>query len=208
MGHSVSVKSPTGGAGDRRVSTQPALHDDLMERMVASANLRRAWKQVRANRGAPGVDGMTIEEFPAFAQVRWPAIRQALLAGTYRPQPVRRVEIPKPHGNGVRLLGVPTVIDRVITQAIAQVLTPMFDPGFSESSFGFRPGRSAHGALRQVQRHIGAGYRVAVDLDLEKFFGAPGQAWRFQRVEFPHRQGERAAPLGIEPWAHGGNDMG
>ena len=208
MGHSVSVKSPTGGAGDRRVSTQPALHDDLMERMVASANLRRAWKQVRANRGAPGVDGMTIEEFPAFAQVRWPAIRQALLDGTYRPQPVRRVEIPKPHGNGVRLLGVPTVIDRVITQAIAQVLTPMFDPGFSESSFGFRPGRSAHGALRQVQRHIGAGYRVAVDLDLEKFFGAPGQAWRFQRVEFPHRQGERAAPLGIEPWAHGGNDMG
>ena len=208
MGHSVSVKSPTGGAGDRRVSTQPALHDDLMERMVASANLRRAWKQVRANRGAPGVDGMTIEEFPAFAQVRWPAIPQALLDGTYRPQPVRRVEIPKPHGNGVRLLGVPTVIDRVITQAIAQVLTPMFDPGFSESSFGFRPGRSAHGALRQVQRHIGAGYRVAVDLDLEKFFGAPGQAWRFQRVEFPHRQGERAAPLGIEPWAHGGNDMG
>jgi len=208
VGHSVSVKSPTGGAGDRRVSTQPALHDDLMERMVASANLRRAWKQVRANRGAPGVDGMTIEEFPAFAQVRWPAIRQALLDGTYRPQPVRRVEIPKPHGNGVRLLGVPTVIDRVITQAIAQVLTPMFDPGFSESSFGFRPGRSAHGALRQVQRHIGAGYRVAVDLDLEKFFGAPGQAWRFQRVEFPHRQGERAAPLGIEPWAHGGNDMG
>ena len=208
MGHSVSVKSPTGGAGDRRVSTQPALHDDLMERMVASANLRRAWKQVRANRGAPGVDGMTIEEFPAFAQVRWPAIRQALLDGTYRPQPVWWVEIPKPHGNGVRLLGVPTVIDRVITQAIAQVLTPMFDPGFSESSFGFRPGRSAHGALRQVQRHIGAGYRVAVDLDLEKFFGAPGQAWRFQRVEFPHRQGERAAPLGIEPWAHGGNDMG
>jgi len=167
---SMTVMNPTGGAEHRRALAPPTLHDDLMERMVASANLRRAWKQVKANRGAPGVDGMTVEEFPAFAQVRWPAIRQALRAGTYRPQPVRRVEIPKPYGRGVRLLGIPTVVDRVITQAIAQVLGPLFDPEFSESSFGFRPGRSAHGALRQVQRHIGAGYRVAVDLDLEKFF--------------------------------------
>ena len=168
--HSMTALNPTGGAGHRRELTQPTLHDDLMEQVVRSANLRRAWKQVRANRGAPGVDGMTVEEFPAFAQEHWPAIRQALLAGTYRPLPVRRVEIPKPHGRGVRLLGIPAVVDRVITQAIAQVLSPWFDPDFSESSYGFRPGRSAHGAIRQVQQHIGAGYRVAVDLDLEKFF--------------------------------------
>jgi RNA-directed DNA polymerase len=149
---------------------QPALHDDLMARVMAPVNLRRAWKRVKANRGAPGVDGITIDDFSAFAQAHWPGIRRALLDGSYRPQPVRRVEIPKPKGRGVRLLGIPTVTDRVIQQAIAQVLTPLFDPGFSESSFGFRPGRCAHGALRQVQHHIRAGYRVAVDLDLEKFF--------------------------------------
>ena len=153
-----------------RVPTQPVLHDDLIERVMAPANLKRAWKRVKANRGAPGIDGMTIDEFPAFSKVHWSEIRQALLDGTYRPQPVRRVEIPKPKGRGSRRLGIPTVTDRVIQQAIAQVLTPVFDPGFSESSFGFRPGRCAHGALRQVQHHIRAGYRVAVDIDLEKFF--------------------------------------
>ena len=159
----------TGGAGHRRALLQPSLHDDLIARVVASENLRRAWKQVKANRGAPGVDGMTVEEYPAFAQVHWPTICQALLDGTYRPLPVRRVEIPKPQGRGVCLLGIPTVTDRVISQAIAQILSPIFDPTFSGSSFGFRAGRSAHGAIRQVQRHIGAGYHVAVDLDLEKF---------------------------------------
>ncbi|MGH8195489.1 MAG: group II intron reverse transcriptase/maturase [Woeseiaceae bacterium] len=170
MSHSTAVVNPTGGAGVRRELTAPTLHDDLMERIVGPENLQRAWKRVKAKRGAPGADGMTIEEFPAFAQVHWSLIRQALLDGTYRPAPVLRKEIPKPHGDGVRLLGIPTVTDRVITQAIAQVLTPIFDPEFSESSFGFRPGRSAHGAIRQVQRDISAGYRVAVDLDLEKFF--------------------------------------
>lgn len=154
----------------RRAPTQPALHDGLMERVVDRNNLRRAWRQVKANRGSPGVDGMTIDEFPAFAREHWSAIRQALLDGTYSPQAVRRVEIPKPLGRGVRLLGIPIVLDRLIGQAIQQVLTPIFDPGFSESSFGFRPGRSAHGALRQVQRWAGEGYRVAVDLDLEKCF--------------------------------------
>ena len=154
----------------RRAPTQPALHDGLLERVMDRNNLRRAWRQVKANRGAPGVDGMTVDEFVAFAREHWPAIRQALLDGSYSPQPVRRVEIPKPSGRGVRLLGIPTVLDRLIAQAIQQVLTPIFDPDFSESSFGFRPGRGAHGAIRQVQRWAGEGYRIAVDLDLEKCF--------------------------------------
>jgi RNA-directed DNA polymerase len=167
--HSPSATSPTGGAEARRVVTQPALHDDLMERIVDRANMRRAWKRVKANKGAPGSDGMTLEDFPSFARSHWSAIRQDLLDGTYEPQPVRRVSIPKPNG-GERRLGIPSVVDRVIQQAIGQVLTPIFDPEFSESSFGFRPGRSAHGAVRQVQRTIGEGYRFAVDLDLEQFF--------------------------------------
>lgn len=170
VSHSTPAKNPTGGAGHRRGLTAPTLHDNLMARVIAPGNLRRAWKQVKANRGAPGVDAMSIAQFEAFARGHWAETRQALLGGTCRPQPVRRVEIPKPKGNGVRLLGIPTVTDRVITQAIAQVLSPIFEPTFSDSSFEFRPGRSAHGAVRQVQRHIGAGHRVAVDLDLEKFF--------------------------------------
>jgi len=140
-----------------------------MEAVVGSQNLRRAWRRVKANRGAPGIDGMPIEEFPAFAKAHWPTIRQALSEGSYCPTPVRRVVIPKA-GGGERALGIPTVLDRVIQQAIAQVLTPIFDPLFSESSFGFRAKRGAHGALRQGQAHIGAGYRIAVDLDLKTFF--------------------------------------
>jgi RNA-directed DNA polymerase len=162
--------SPSGGEVLRRDATQPALHEDLMERVLDSANVRRAWKRVKANKGAPGVDGMRIEDFAEFACSSWPQIRQALCDGSYQPQPVRRVSIPKPNGGGERLLGIPTVVDRVIQQAIAQVLGPIFDPGFSDASFGFRPGRSAHGALRQVQTYIGEGYRIAVDLDLAKFF--------------------------------------
>jgi RNA-directed DNA polymerase len=141
-----------------------------MQRVVSRENMQRAWKRVKANHGAPGVDEMTVEEFPAFVREHWATVRQSLLDGTYEPLPVRRVTIPKPGDKGERRLGIPTVRDRVIQQAIQQVLSPIFDPGFSESSFGFRPGRSAHGALRQVQRCITEGYRVAVDLDLEKFF--------------------------------------
>jgi RNA-directed DNA polymerase len=140
-----------------------------MDGIVAADNMRRAWRQVRRNRGAPGIDGMGIEDFPAYARGHWPAIRQAMLDGTYRPPPVRRVSIPKPSG-GERLLGIPTVVDRLIQQAVAQVMGPVFDAGFSESSFGFRPRRGAHGALRQVRANIKAGYRIAVDLDLAKFF--------------------------------------
>ncbi len=169
MSDSSTVMNPTGGAGARHGDTQPALNVDLMEAVVASGNLKRAWARVKSNKGAPGVDGMPIEDFPAYARAQWPTIRQALRDGRYRPQPVRRVMIPKP-GGGERALGIPTVVDRVIQQAIAQVLTPIFDPQFSGSSFGFRPKRSAHGAVKQIQAYIKAGYRIAVDLDLEKFF--------------------------------------
>jgi len=161
--------NPTGGAEARCGDTQPALHVGLMEQVVAAENMRRAWRQVKANKGAPGIDGMRIEEFPAYAREHWSTIRSRLLDGSYHPQPVRRVSIPKP-GGGERLLGIPSVVDRLVQQAIAQVMTPIFDPEFSESSFGFRPKRCAHGALRQVQAHIKAGYRIAVDLDLAKFF--------------------------------------
>lgn len=169
MSDSISVLNPSGGAGNRRGLMPPTLHENLMMRVLNPANVRQAWKRVKANKGAPGIDGMRIEDFPAFARSQWAAIRQSLADGTYHPQPVRRVMIPKP-GGGERRLGIPTVVDRVIQQAIAQVLGPLFDPEFSESSFGFRPKRSAHGALRQVQGYIKAGYRIAVDLDLAKFF--------------------------------------
>lgn len=153
-------------------SEKPALSlfpESLMEAIVDPANLERAWKQVRANRGAPGPDGVTLAEFPEWVRPRWPAIRQQLLDGAYRPAPVRRKTIAKPDG-GERLLGIPNVLDRLIQQAILQVLTPVFDPSFSESSHGFRPGRSAHGATKQVQRTIRRGYRFVVDMDLSKFF--------------------------------------
>jgi RNA-directed DNA polymerase len=152
---------------------QPALDafstDALMEQVVDPANLDRAWRQVKGNRGAPGPDGMTIRQFEPWARENWPTVRQQLLDGTYRPDPVRRKTISK-EGGGERLLGIPNVIDRLIQQAICQVLTPIFDPDFSESSFGFRPGRSAHGATKQVQRIIRQGYAHVVDVDLSKFF--------------------------------------
>ena len=151
---------------------QPALSlfpETLMGAVVDTANMETAWRNVKANRGAPGPDGITIAEFPDWFRPRWPDIRQQLLDGTYRPDPVRRKTIDKPDG-GQRLLGIPNVQERLIQQAIVQVLTPLFDPNFSESSFGFRPKRSAHGAVKQVQRTIRRGYRYAVDMDLSKFF--------------------------------------
>jgi RNA-directed DNA polymerase len=169
MPHSDQMQNPTGGVRARREGMQPALRDDLIERVLDHQNMHRAWKQVKANGGAAGVDGMTIEEFPAFARTAWSSIGQALRDGTYQPAPVRRQAIAKP-GGGERLLGIPRVLDRVIQQAISQVLTPIFDPDFSASSFGFRPGRSAHGAIKQVQGYIQAGYRYCVDVDLAKFF--------------------------------------
>ena len=131
--------------------------------------MEQAWKRVRANKGAPGVDGLTIEQFPDHTRAHWKTIRESLTTGSYKPLPVKRVEIPKPTG-GTRPLGIPTVLDRLIQQSIAQVLTPIFDPEFSESSFGFRPRRSAKDAVRQVREYIRQGYRIAVDIDLAKFF--------------------------------------
>jgi RNA-directed DNA polymerase len=155
-----------------------------MEAVVDPDNMRRAWKQVRSNRGAPGPDGITLAEFPEWLRPRWPAIRQQLLDGTYSPQPVRRKTIDKPDG-GQRQLGIPNVLDRLIQQAILQVLTPVFDPGFSESSHGFRPNRSAHGAAKQVQRTIRRGGRFVVDMDLSKFFD------RVQHDVLMHRVGRQ-----------------
>ena len=161
--------NPDGGDGVWRADIKPAL-DNLMARILERDNVKRAWERVKSNQGAPGSDGMSLEDFPIYAREHWNEIRQSLIDGNYQPRPVRRVVIPKPHGKGERKLGVPCVIDRVIQQAILQVLTSIFDPEFSESSYGSRPKRSAHGAIRQVKTFLKAGYRYAVDLDLEKFF--------------------------------------
>ncbi|MCH8853214.1 MAG: group II intron reverse transcriptase/maturase [Planctomycetes bacterium] len=162
--HVINVKWSSDGTNQ-----QPALNNNLLVCVLSPANLHAAWKQVRRNKGAPGVDGICIEDYPQWAKKHWVGTRRALERGYYMPQPVKRVEIPKTTG-GVRLLGIPTINDRVIQQAIAQVLTPLIDPTFSEASHGFRPGRNAHGAVRRIQGFIEEGYRVAVDIDLSKFF--------------------------------------
>jgi len=151
------------------VDERPARAERLMERVVAAPNMREALRRVQANRGAPGVDGMRVAQLPGYLRKQWPTIREQLLSGRYQPQPVRRVEIPKP-GGGVRVLGIPTVLDRLIQQAMLQVLQPEWDGSFSEHSFGFRPGRSAHQAVARAQRYIGEGYGWVVDLDVEQFF--------------------------------------
>jgi RNA-directed DNA polymerase len=145
----------------------------LMETVVERANASAALKRVRQNKGSPGIDGMTVDELPVYLATAWPEIREQLLAGTYQPQPVRRWEIPKP-GGGMRQLGIPTVLDRFIQQCLLQVLQPRFDPTFSPHSYGFRPGRSAHDAVVAARRLIQDGRRWVADVDLEKFFGAPG----------------------------------
>lgn len=141
----------------------------LMEEVVRKENLLSALKRVRANKGSPGVDGMTVEELPGYVKEHWPRIRKELLRGDYIPQPVKRVTIPKP-GGGTRELGVPTTLDRFIQQAILQVLTPLFELTFSPRSYGFRPGKSAHQAVEQAKKYIAEGYAWVVDCDLERFF--------------------------------------
>ncbi len=166
----LNTRIPTGNDVTQRSGSKPAFSDDLFEHVLRWDNLHAAWKRVRANKGAAGIDGMTIDEFPDWARSgHWKRVVSELETGRYRPSPVRRVEIDKPDG-GIRQLGIPTVIDRVIQQAIAQVLTPIFDPGFSNNSFGFRPGRNGQQAVKQVQSIIKEGRRIAVDVDLSKFF--------------------------------------
>ena len=148
----------------------PASTDRLMEEVCERDNLKEALRRVKANKGSAGVDGMSIGRLSDYLKQHWPAIREQLLNGTYEPKPVRRVEIPKPDGGGVRKLGIPTVLDRFIQQAVLQVLQRRWDRTFSEHSYGFRPGRSAHQAVAQAQQYIAQGYAWVVDLDLERFF--------------------------------------
>jgi len=153
----------------KRGTESPAIGEQLMEEVCGRENCKQALARVKANKGSPGVDGMTVQQLPEYLKQHWPAIREQLLSGAYEPQPVKRVEIPKPDG-GVRKLGIPTVLDRMIQQAVMQVLQRRWDRTFSDHSYGFRPGRSAHQAVEQAQQYIAEGYRWVVDLDLEKFF--------------------------------------
>jgi RNA-directed DNA polymerase len=153
----------------KRSAESPAIGEPWMEEVCERENCKQALARVKANKGSPGLDGMTVHELTGYLKQHWPVIREQLLSGTYKPQPVKRVEIPKPDG-GVRKLGIPTVLDRWIQQAVMQVLQKRWDRTFSEHSYGFRPGRSAHQAVEAAQKYIAAGYRWCVDLDLEKFF--------------------------------------
>lgn len=159
----------SGEAGPTTCGTGRSGDDDLMEQIVGRSNLARALKRVRQNQGSAGIDGMTVDELLPYLTRHWAAIREQLLTGRYRPSAVRQHQIPKA-GGGVRTLGIPTVLDRFIQQAILQVLQPRFDPTFSESSYGFRPGRRAHDAVCQAQRYVQSGRRWVVDVDLEQFF--------------------------------------
>ena len=154
-----------GGVVYKRITEEQFSKDQLLERKLSTENVGLAWKQVRANKGAAGIDDINIEDFPFTFRECWPEIRSTILEGNYIPSPVQRVEIPKPDGS-TRPLGIPTVLDRVIQQAIAQVIGPIFDSCFSESSCGFRPGRSAHDGIKQIKRYIRQGYKIAVDMDL------------------------------------------
>jgi len=168
---SEAPQAPGGGSETltaKRMFESPARHEQLMEEVCERENCLQAFKRVKSNKGSPGIDGMTVDALSAYLKEHWPAIREQLLAGTYKPQPVKRVEIPKPDG-GVRQLGIPTVLDRMVQQAVMQVLQGRWDAEFSEHSHGFRPGRSAHQAVAKAQQYIAEG-RWVVDLDLEKFF--------------------------------------
>jgi RNA-directed DNA polymerase len=161
---------PSGEAGRAAQETERSgSHDPLMERVVARENAVAALKRVRRNKGSPGIDGMTVVELTPYLRAQWPVLREALLAGTYRPSVVKRHRIPK-RGGGMRELGIPTVLDRFVQQLLLQVLQPIFDPTFSEHSHGFRPRRRAHDAVREAQGYLQDGRRWVVDVDLEKFF--------------------------------------
>jgi RNA-directed DNA polymerase len=162
-------KGPRSAEPQTAAREQPDPTKTLLERCVETENLNLAWKRVRGNNGSAGIDGMSVEEAKGYLRKNWLRIKAELLSGSYRPQPVKRVEIPKP-GGGVRQLGIPTVVDRLIQQAILQVLQPLWDPTFHPNSFGFRPKRSAHQAIKQAQEFVQEGRHWCVDVDLEKFF--------------------------------------
>ena len=164
-----ALSGPDSDEARRPHSETESTGPGLLTAVLARENMQQAWKRVRANQGAAGVDGLDIDQTAARLRTEWPAIREQLLSGAYRPMPVRRVTIPKP-GGGERELGIPTVTDRLIQQALLQVLQPMLDPTFSQHSYGFRPGRSAHQAVLAAQAYVQSGRRVVVDVDLEKFF--------------------------------------
>src|ERR1700682_2597451 len=166
MASSEGTESPVA----ERKAESPVSIEQLMEEGCERENCKQALARVKANKGSPGMDGMTVQQLPEYLKQHWPAIREQLLSGTYKPQPVRRVEIPKPDGGGVRKLGIPSVLDRFIQQAVTQVLQRRWDRTFSDHSYGFRPGRSAHQAVAQAQQYIAEGYGWVVDFDLEKFF--------------------------------------
>ena len=161
------------GLRDVPAQDKEAIREDpvsfLMAQVVSHGNMQAALRRVEQNKGASGIDGMTVKQLRPHLMKAWPSLKQSLLTGTYQPRPVKRVEIPKPAG-GVRLLGIPTVIDRLIQQALLQVLTPLFDPTFSDASYGFRPGRRGHDAVRKAREYVRDGWAWVVDLDLEKFF--------------------------------------
>jgi group II intron reverse transcriptase/maturase len=164
QGPRLRVEASSAGSGDGRLGS-----GDLMEKVCERQNLQAALQRVRQNAGSPGIDGMTVGELSGYLRVHWPRLREDLLAGRYQPQPVKRVVIPK-HGGGERELGIPTALDRFIQQALLQVLQPLFDPSFSDASYGFRPGRSAHQAVLRAQAYVQEGRNFVVDIDLEKFF--------------------------------------
>jgi len=171
--------------------------EDLLGQALARENMAAAWKRVKANQGSAGVDGRTVQATGEYLKNAWAGIRAQLLDGSYRPEPVRRVGIPKP-GGGTRELGMPTVVDRLIQQALLQVLQPLIDPTFSEHSYGFRPGRSAHGAVLKAKQYVQAGREVVVDVDLEKFFDCVNHDILMDRLARriePHRVSRR--PVGL-----------
>ncbi len=171
----------TEAAVAKRGDESPTVSDGLMEEVCERGNLEQALKRVQANKGGPGSDGMTVGQLAGYLSEHWPAIREQLLSETYKPQPVKWVQIPKPDG-GMRGLGIPTVLDRFIQQAVLQVLQGVFDGTFSEYSYGFRPGRSAHQAVTQAQVYMTVGYEWVVDIDLEKFFDRVNHDMLMSRV--------------------------
>src|SRR5246500_4655553 len=183
-------------------SERPANTSRIMEEVCERANLKEALRQVKGNKGSAGVDRMTVDQLGDYLKESWPAIREQLLNGTYEPKPVRRVEIPKPEDGGVRKLGIPTVLDRFIQQAVMQVLQRQWNATFSEYSYGFRPRRSAHHAVAQAQQYIAQGYGWVIDLDLEKFFGSLNHDWVLRFVA--HRVGDPRLISLIRRWLKAG----